>query len=62
MFLFCLRSLRFSRTIVLFMAYQKHWSPVFTGVTEENIYVYLRSSVVMPFKNTRECPKIASQM
>jgi len=43
------------------MAYQKHWSPAFTGVTEENICVYLRSSVEMPFKNIHECPNIASQ-
>jgi len=55
------RPLRFSRTI-FFMAHQKHWSPAFTGVTEENTCVYLRSSVDMPFKNIHECLKIAIQI
>jgi hypothetical protein len=44
------------------MAYQKHWSTAFTGVTEENICVYLHSSVDMPFKNIRESPNIAIQI
>ena len=61
MFLFFLRYLRFSRPI-FFMAYQKHWSPAFTEVREDNICVHLRSSVDMPYRAIHGCPDLAIQI
>jgi hypothetical protein len=45
-----------------FMAYQKHWSPAFKGVREDNICVHLRSSVDMPFRTIHGCPDLAIQI
>ena len=58
MFLFTFFAAHFS----FFMTYQKHWSPAFTGVREDNICVHLRSSVDMPFWTIHGCPDLAIQI
>jgi hypothetical protein len=61
MFLFALFAF-FAAHFSFFMAYQKHWSPAFTGVREDNICVHLRSSVDMPYRAIHGCPDLAIQI
>ena len=52
----------FAAHFSFFMAYQKHWSPAFTEVREDNICVHLRSSVDMPYRAIHGCPDLAIQI